>query len=74
MTSSLVTRIASLLNIDNPLLETTDWKQVNTAMKNYIGNFWRDIKKKTPALRDTERGGKACARLDFRVGSYSAKL
>ena len=38
--SPLIAKVASTLNVENPLLETTDWKRVDIALKRYGSEHW----------------------------------
>ena len=63
--STLITKVVSLLKINNPLLQTTDWNEVVKAMKEYTLKFWRDIKSKTPNINAYERGGQVLSKVGF---------
>ena len=55
--STLVTKVSSFLKIENPLLETTDWKSVEIAIRAHIRSYWKAIRDSTPNIGQNQRGG-----------------
>ena len=63
--STLVTKITALLKVENPLLPSTDWNSITTALRLHIQNFWKDIRSKTPNVSSLERGSRILNEVGF---------
>ena len=63
--STLVTKITALLKVENPLLPSTDWNSITTALRLHIQNFWKDIRSKTPYVSSLERGSRILNEVGF---------
>ena len=55
--SPLITKVTSLLKVQNPLLETTDWKSIDEALGSHISSYWKSIRESTPYIANNQRGG-----------------
>lgn len=63
--STLVRKVSQILEIDNPILPTTDWKSIQNAVKLYVSKYWNEIKSQTRMIRRDERGNTFIGNLSF---------
>ena len=63
--SPLITKVANTLNVENPLLETTDWESVAKALRTFKSAYWRSIRDKTKGIDISQRGGAFLSKVGF---------
>ena len=63
--STLIRSISSLLKVENPTLQTTDWNSVQSAHKKFLIEYWRNLKDRTKLVRSHERAERFTNGIEF---------